>query len=157
MKNAIKIILLLLVCQLSFAQKLVYKNRGNIEDVNGNNLSSNEVRYLLANNETLLEEYNIGRTKKTVGNVLHVGGATLAYVPTVIQLYNGKPVSIGLFSAGIVSMLVAIPVKIGFTKKIKNVVSQFNNQKSVSDTNFKIQSMDLITNSNGLGFKLTLI
>jgi uncharacterized membrane protein len=157
MKNAMKIILILLVCQLSFAQKLVYKNRGNIEDVNGNNLSSNEVRYLLANNETLLEEYNIGRTKKTVGNVLLVGGATLAYVPTVIQLYNGKPVSIGLFSAGIVSMLVAIPVKIGFTKKIKNVVSQFNNQKSVSDTNFKIQSMDLITNSNGLGFKLTLI
>jgi len=157
MKNAIKIILILLVCQLSFAQKLVYKNRGNIEDINGNNLSSNEVRYLLANNETLLEEYNIGRTKKTVGNVLLVGGATLAYVPTVIQLYNGKPVSIGLFSAGIVSMLVAIPVKIGFTKKIKNVVSEFNNQKSVSDTNFKIQSMDLITNSNGLGFKLTLI
>jgi uncharacterized membrane protein len=157
MKNAIKIILLLLVCQLSFAQKLVYKNRGNIEDFNGNNLSSNEVRYLLANNETLLEEYNIGRTKKTVGNVLLVVGATLAYVPTVIQLYNGKPVSIGLFSAGIVSMLVAIPVKIGFTKKIKNVVSEFNNQKSVSDTNFKIQSMDIITNSNGLGFKLTLI
>jgi hypothetical protein len=103
-----------------------------------------------------LEEYNIGRTKKTIGNVLLVGGATLAYVPTVIQLYNGKPVSTGLFAAGILSMLVAIPVKIGFTKKIKNVVSEFNNQKSVSDTNFKIQSMDLITNSNGLGFKLTL-
>jgi uncharacterized membrane protein len=102
-----------------------------------------------------LEEYNIGRTKKTVGNVLLVGGATLAYVPTVIQLYNGKPVSIGLFSAGIVSMLVAIPVKIGFTKKIKHVVSEFNNQKLIGETNFKIRSTDFIANSNGLGLRLT--
>lgn len=119
MKNSIKIIFVLFACQVSFAQKLVYKNKGNIRDDKGKNLSSNEVRSLLANNETLLEEYNIGRTKKTVGNVLLVGGATLAYVPTVIQLYNGKPVSTGLFAAGIVSMLVAIPVKIGYTKKLK--------------------------------------
>lgn len=155
MKNSIKIILLLLVCQFSFAQKLVYKNRGNITDDKGKNLSSNEVRSLLANNETLLEEYNIGRTKKTVGNVLLVGGATLAYVPTVIQLYNGKPVSTGLFAVGIVSMLIAIPVKIGFTKKIKHVVSEFNNQKLIGETNFKIRSTNFIANSNGLGFRLT--
>lgn len=155
MKNSILIILFLLAFQLSFSQKLVYKNRGNIKDVNGNNLSSNDVRSLLADNETLLEEYNIGRTKKTVGNVLLIGGATLAYVPTAIQLYNGKPVSTGLFAVGIVSMLVAIPVKIGFTKKIKNVVSEFNSQKLIGETNFKIQSTDFIVNSNGLGFRLT--
>jgi hypothetical protein len=76
-------------------------------------------------------------------------------VPTVIQLYNGKPVSTGLFAVGIVSMLVAIPVKIGFTKKIKHVVSEFNNQKLIGETNFKIRSTDFIANSNGLGFRLT--
>lgn len=117
MKNLLKIILLLFVCQLSFAQKLVYKNRGNIKDELGNNLSSGQVKSLLSNNEALLEEYSIGRTKKTVGNVLPVGGATLAYGVTVIQLNNGTPVSTGIFAVGVISMLVAIPVKIGFTKK----------------------------------------
>lgn len=154
MKNSILIILLLLVCQLSFCQKLVYKNRGNIEDVNGNNLSPNEVMSLLADNETLLEQYNIGRTEKTLGNVLLIGGATLAFVPTVSQLYNGEPVSTGLFAAGTVLMLVSIPMLNGYTKKIKNVVSEYNNKKIVGATNFRIQRTDFIANSNGLGFRL---
>lgn len=156
MKNLITIILLLLLCQLSFGQKLVFKSGGNIKDDKGNSLSPSEVRSLLANNKTLLEEYNIGRTKKTIGNVLLIGGPVLAFGVISSQLYNGKPVSTGIFAVGVISMLVAIPVKIGFTKKIKNVVSEYNSQKSVSDTNFKIQSMDLIANSNGLGFKVTL-
>ncbi|MCF8323056.1 MAG: hypothetical protein K9I26_07975 [Flavobacterium sp.] len=155
MKNSILILLLLLVCQLTFSQKLVYKNRGNIKDVNGNNLSTNEVRSLLTDNETLLEEYNIGRTKKTVGNVLLLGGATLSYGVLAVQFSEGKPVSTGLVAVGLISMLVAIPVKIGFTKKIKHVVSEFNSQKLIGETNFKIRSTDFIANSNGLGFRLT--
>lgn len=156
MKNPIKIVLLILICQFSFAQKLVYKNRGNIKDDNGNYLSSTEVRLLLANNESLLAEYNNGREKKTAGNILLIGGAALAVVPTAIQLYNGQPVSQGILGLGIVSMVVAIPVKIGFTRKIKHVVSEFNSQKAIGVTNFQIQNMDLITNSNGIGFRLTL-
>ena len=154
MKNSILIILLLFVCQLSFCQRIVYKNRGNIEDINGNNLSPNEVRSLLATNEKLLAEYNNGREKKTLGNVLLLGGATVAFVPTVSQLYNGEPVSTGLFAAGTVLMLVSIPMLNGYTKKIKNVVSEYNNKKIVGATNFRIQRTDFIANSNGLGFRL---
>lgn len=156
MKNSIKIILLLLACQLSLAQKLVYKNRGNINDDKGNNLCSSEVRSLLANNETLLLEYNTGRIKKTFGNVLLVGGATLAFGVTAIQLYNGTPVSTGIAAVGVISMLVAIPVKIGFTKKIKYVVSEFNNQNIIGSNNFKVDNLHIIVNSNGVGVKLTL-
>jgi hypothetical protein len=155
MKNSILIILLLFVCQLSLAQKLVYNNRGNIKDDAGKNLSSTEVRSLLANNETLLEEYNIGRTKKTVGNVLLIGPPALALGYTATQLYNGTAVSTGIFAAGVLSMLIAIPIKIGYTKKIKHVVSEFNNQKAIGANNFKIDDLDIIANSNGLGIKLT--
>lgn len=156
MKNSIKIILLLLVCQFSLGQKLVYANLGNIKDDKGKKLSSDEVRSLLVNNKVLLEEYNIGREKKTIGNVLLVGGATLFYGVSAVQLYEGKPVSTRLVGVGLLSMLVAIPIKIGYTKKIKHVVSEFNNQKSISNTSFKLKSMDILANSNGLGFKLTL-
>ena len=156
MKNLLTFILILLLCQLTYAQKLVYKNCGNIKDDKGKNLSSAEVRTLLSGNQTLLEEYNIGRSKKTVGNVLLIGGLCLSTGVSAVQLFAGQPVSTELVAVGFVSMLVAIPVKIGFTKKIKNVVSEFNNQKSVSNTNFNIQSMDLIANSNGFGIKLTI-
>jgi len=156
MKNSILIILFLFAFQLSFAQKLVYKNRGNITDENGKNLSSTEVRSLLADNEKLLVEYNEGRTKKTVGNILLVAGPTIAFGVIASQMYNDKPVSTGIAAVGIVSMLVAIPVKIGFTKKIKQVVSEFNNQKAIGANNFKVDNLDIIANSNGLGIKLTL-
>ena len=156
MKNSLKIVLLLLLCQLSFAQKLVYKNRGNIEDNKGNNLSSAEIRSLIANNETLLAEYNDGRRKKTVGNVLLLGGLSLSAGVLAVQLFEGKPVSTGLVAVGFVSLLVAIPVKIGFTKKIKHVVSEFNNQSIVDANNFKVNNLDIIANSNGLGFKLAV-
>ncbi|MDQ5929854.1 MAG: hypothetical protein QG594_1635 [Bacteroidota bacterium] len=156
MKKIILTSLFLLLNFTSFSQNLIYKNKGNITDSNGKKLSTEEVRTLLANNETLLEEYNIGRDKKTFGNILLVGGATLAYGLTAVQLYNGTPVSIGLFAVGTLSMLVAIPVKIGFTKKIKHVVAEYNNQKAIGVNNFKVEHLDIIANSNGLGIKLTL-
>jgi hypothetical protein len=156
MKYSIKIILFLFLCQLSFGQKLVHQNRGNITDDKGNHLSSNDVRSLLANNEKLLEEYNNGRNKKTTGNVLLVGGAILAFGVTGAHLYNGTAVPTGIFAAGVASMLVAIPIKVGFTKKIKQVVTEYNNQKAVGVNNFKMNNLDIVANSNGLGVKLTL-
>lgn len=156
MKNSIKIFLLLLVCQLSLAQKLVYQNRGNIQNDKSNNLTSAEIRTLLINNETLLAEYNAGRTKKTVGNVLLVGGLSLSSVALASPLFEDKPVSIELVAVGFVSVLVAIPVKIGFTKKIKHVVSEYNNLNTIGVKNFEVNKLDVIANSNGLGLKLTL-
>ena len=43
----------------------------------------------------------------------------LAFGVTAIQLYKGTPVSTGIVAVGVLSMLVAIPVKIGFKKRIK--------------------------------------
>ena len=156
MNKSILIICVLLLSFHGFSQDLIHKSNGNISDSQGKKLTSDEVRELLANNVALLEEYNIGRDKKTFGNILLFGGAALAYFPTMIQLANGQPVSTGLFGAGVISMLIAIPVKVGFTKKIKNVVSEYNKQKKVSDANLNIKSTNIIANSNGVGVRFTL-
>jgi hypothetical protein len=156
MKNLIKIIILLFACNLTFGQKLLYSKRGNIKDEKGNNLSSTEIRSILSSNETLLATYNEGRNKKTVGNILIAGGLVLSCGVPAIQMFNDKPVSTGFVVAGVFSMLIAIPVKIGFTKKIKHVVSEFNNQNAVGVNNFKVNNVDFIANANGLGLKLTL-
>ena len=57
---------------------------------------------------------------------------------------------------GIAAVIVAIPVKIGFSNKIKNVVTDYNNQNATGYEQFNDPRLDLITNSNGIGLRLTL-
>ena len=147
----------------AYSQKLVYKSNGNITDSENQKISPDQVRELLKENEKLLADYNIGRKKKTVGNILIIGGSALigtTLTAAVIdlseetQLRNStKNYVQALYIVGLASVLVAVPVKIGFSKKIKNVVREYNNQSAIGYSNPKL---DLITNSNGIGLRLKL-
>jgi len=164
-------ILLFFVCSLqSFSQKLVYKSNGNILNSENQKISPTKVRELLANNEKLLADYNAGRTKKTAGNILLISGfgfltADLIHGVTASGI-TATPTGGGNYSLqsertyptvltyiGVAAIIIAIPVKIGFSKKIKNVVSEYNNLKN---TVYNQQKLDIITNSNGIGLRLTL-
>lgn len=148
----------------SYSQNLVYKSNGNIRDSENNRISPDKVRELLANNEKLLADYNAGRSKKTAGNILLIGGLGLlatdllvgVYTPVDINDLNKKVYPSALTYIGVLAVVIAIPVKIGFSKKIRNVVSDYNNQKSVGFNQFQYQKMEFITNSKGLGLRLTL-
>ena len=150
----------------SYSQKLVYQSNGNITDTENNKISPSGVRVLLANNEKLLAGYNFGRKKKTVGNILLFGGAALIGTTVTvaiidfseeIQLKNStKNYVQAIYIVGLASVIIAIPIKIGFSKKIKNVVTEYNNQTTTGYNQFNKQKLDLITNSNGIGLRLTL-
>ena len=148
----------------SYSQDLFYKSNGNIFDSEQNRIPPEKVRELLANNEKLLAEYNSGRTKKTAGNILFIGGFTLLATDLLIAVYtpydinepDKKVYPSALTYIGITSVLVSIPIKIGFSKKIKQVVIDYNNQKSIGFKQINYNKIELITNSNGLGFRFTL-
>jgi hypothetical protein len=164
--------LLLFFCSLqSYSQKLVYKSNGTILNSDNQKISPLQVRKLLANNEKLLADYKEGRTKKTVGNILLIGGlgfltadlihgvtaSGMTAVPAGGGYYNlqtEKTYPTVLTYLGVVAVIVAIPVKIGFSKKIRNVVTEYNNQLA---TGYSAPKLDLFTNSNGIGLRLTLI
>ena len=57
---------------------------------------------------------------------------------------------------GLGSIAIAIPIKVGFSKKIANVVSDYNAQKSVGYSESNHNKFELITNYNGFGLRLTL-
>jgi len=147
----------------SHSQKLVYKSNGTILNSENQKISPDQIRVLLKDNQKLLAAYNAGRSKKTVGNVLLYGGMGLFLINTYDQTLNsnsnyndnnyenGNPFALSI--VGLVSMAIAIPVKIGFSKKIKNVVTEYNNQKATGYNNPKL---DLITNANGIGLRLSL-
>lgn len=160
-------VLLFFCCILqSHSQKLVYKSNGTILNSENQQISPDQVRELLKNNQKLLADYNAGRSKKTVGNILLIGGSAMVIGDLIvgattdgnttvtgnsIQTESNYPSA--LTFVGLAAIAVAIPVKIGFSKKIKNVVTEYNNQ---SATGYNNPKLDLITNSNGIGLRFTL-
>ena len=167
--------IILFLCSLqSHSQKLVYKSNGNILNSENQKISPNQVRALLANNEKLLADYDEGRAKKTAGNILLIGGFGLIAADLVqgstASGISSKPIGNGQYALqnegnnypsaltyiGFVAIIIAIPVKIGFSKKIRNVVTDYNNQFATGNVNFDEPKLNLIANSNGIGFRLTL-
>lgn len=167
--------ILLFFCSLqSHSQKLVYKSNGTILDSESQKISPNQVRELLKDNQQLLQDYNDGRSKKTLGNILLIGGlgfltADLVQGVTVSGI-SATPIGGGQYTLqdeknnypslmtyiGIAAVIVAIPIKIGFSNKIKNVVTDYNNQNATGYEQFNDPRLDLITNSNGIGLRVTL-
>ena len=147
----------------SFSQKISYTSNGNIQNSEKKNISPNEVRVLLKDNQQLLDNYNAGRDKKTIGNVLLIGGPLLIVTDLILGLTadvgspngNQKTYPSVLTYIGFAAIAIAIPVKIGFSKKIRNVVSEFNSLDKVGFVP-NDNKLYLISNSNGIGLRLAL-
>jgi hypothetical protein len=159
-----KIIVLLLIFLpiIGFSQDLLtYKSGGRIYNQTNQKLSSDEVRSLMAQNSEGLKLYNAGKSKQTVGNIMLYGGISTVAINHYSILQNAKnkgainsdrniPYIIG---AGLI--LTAIPIKIGFSKKIKKAVNLINEDIKNPKNGFNIESTNFISNSNGVGISLT--
>ncbi|WP_396170473.1 hypothetical protein [Flavobacterium sp.] len=164
------LVLSLFFCILqSHSQKLVSKSNGTILNSENQQISPDQVRELLKNNQKLLADYNAGRSKKTVGNVLLIGGLGLMAIDVVIgantdgnttvtgnSIQTERNYPSALTFVGLAALAVAIPVKIGFSKKIKNVVNEYNYQSTLGYNALNNSKLDLITNANGIGLRLSL-
>jgi hypothetical protein len=147
----------------------VYKSNGTILNSENQQISPDQVRELLKDNQKLVAEYNAGRSKKTVGNVLLIGGLGLIAGDVLVgantdgnttvsgnSIQSDRNYPSALTFVGIAAIIVAIPVKIGFSKKIRNVVTEYNNQNVTGYNSCTKPKLDLITNSNGIGLRFTL-
>ena len=130
-----KTLLFLAALFISFsinAQSLLVKN-GKVYDTNNNKWTPKEVRDILAENPQALASYKKGRSKKTWGNLLLYSGLAMATTniavgfktEAVVEQYNFAPSIIGVAMA-----LIAIPVKIGHSKKVKKAMELHNEEKN---------------------------
>lgn len=143
-----------LISYLTYSQQLTYKGNGNVVDSNGIKLTPNEVREIISSNQGLLDLYNEGRDKKTFGNIMLIGGASLIIADIGIGATADVKYPTALTYVGAASLLLSIPIKAGFSKKIRKVVRDHNNRLVYNKT-FEIKDFSLITNQNGLGFQIT--
>lgn len=160
----------LMVSLVSFSQQLTYKSGGAVYSAENKKLSTAEVRNLLSNNKEALLLYNLGRNKKTWGNVLFYGGLGLITTNVVVGMttdntsvssYNSSYGSPSISSertdmtAAIVggALLVAsIPIKIGYSKKIKTAITKYND--GLAENHIPSTKITLIASANQLGFKV---
>lgn len=148
-----------------FSQQLTYRNGGNVYDSNSKKLEPDTVRDLLKKNRSALASYNAGRDKKTWGNVLLFGGLGLATFNLVSAVtmnsvevdQNGnistKKTGPGLAIVGGAMVLAAIPIKIGFSKKIKTAVEDYN-QHVATNENWK-SNISIVADNQGIGLKVS--
>lgn len=161
------LLLVLFISQFVFSQNsLTMKSGGSVFDGNNQKIDPDTMRDFLKDSPDALKLYNAGRSKKTTGNILLWSGITML-VGKYISDVSGDKVEVNqnsndvqfksttntlYFVAGAL-IVVSIPIKIGFEKKIKKSVDLIN-QSNSKETTLYLNS-EIVANSNGIGFKIT--
>ena len=153
MKN-FALITLLLSTVFGFSQQLTYKSNGNVYDSQDERIRPSEMRKLLETKPGLLNFYNEARTKKTVGNVMLIGGTALIAADLLVGLGADVKYPGAMTYIGVASMLIAIPVKSGFSKKIRTVVDDYNKEIALSKPKPAIERIAVCVNGNGAGLQI---
>jgi hypothetical protein len=60
-----------------------------------------------------------------------------------------------MYFVGAGMVIIAIPIKLGFSKKIKKAVSLINEDFKKPNTGFNIESTSFVSNANGFGISIT--
>ena len=152
-------LLFILISAIGFSQeKYTFKTGGNVFDSKNHKLTTDEVRELLASNKQALDLFNSGRSKKTFGNILLYGGLSTLVVQQMIQPKstsdNVSTPNNALYFVGGAMVLASIPVKIGFSKKIKKAVNTLNTDQPKPKAP-AFDSGSLIVNGNGFGISVS--
>jgi hypothetical protein len=160
-----KIILLTLFISITgFSQQLHYGTGGSVYDPENQKIKPAAVRELMKDNSSALDLYQAGRAKKSWGNALFYGGIGLAAINLVSAAYSGsatvnssgeytpEKASPTLAIIGGVLVVVSIPIKLGYTKKVKAAINEYNRGLAYEEQ-FQ-PDVTLVANIQGLGFRI---
>ncbi|MES2864159.1 MAG: hypothetical protein V4666_08585 [Bacteroidota bacterium] len=155
----------LFISSLSFSQEIyTFKSGGRVFE-NGKRIKTSQIETYFGHKPEIVRLYKAGRTQKTIGNVFLYGGVSTFIFTHLSKVSERKIQPNGTFKeassntmyfvgAGIA--LVSIPIKIGYSKKIKKAVGlmneEVNSQKQNTGLNFET---NIIADANGVGLKIT--
>ena len=153
---SLKTLLFVLVLTSSFAysQQLNYK-KGKVYNENNTKLSNNEVKELLSSQPELLVSYNEGKAKAGIGGFLLGLGGGLVVADLLTGATQDKVYPSGLTYVGLVSTVIAIPITIGHTKKIKKAIDGYNQSITSKNVAFSLEKITILSNKNGIGMQLS--
>lgn len=139
---------------VSFAQKLEY-NEGKIFQ-DGEQLSSFETKNLLKSDLKALHLFKKAKTKESLGGFLLGLGIGGTAADLVMGLTSDVKYPTVITYAGVGLMAVSIPILSGRKKLVQESVNLYNQglkeQNKTLGDNFE---MNFVTNTNGVGFRIT--
>lgn len=138
-----------------FGQKLLYTSNGKITDADAKAISQAQIQVLLKDNETLLRSYIAAKSKQSVGNIMLYGGLGIVATDVIVGAVSDTVYPTFFTFIGGITTLIAIPVKMGFQKKIKNVVSEYNTKNGFTFNHKTDSKFEMISTNNGIGMRLT--
>lgn len=163
MKNLIFVFLF--ISTLSFSQEIyTFKSGGKVFE-NREKINSRQIETYFGHKPEIMKLYKAGKRKKTIGNIFLYGGiATIALkhykeisdntIDINGRIINQTTNTMYFVGAGIA--LISIPIKIGYSNKIRKAVSlmneEINSQKQSTGANLET---NIIANTDGLGLKFT--
>ncbi|UGS20331.1 hypothetical protein [Flavobacterium cyclinae] len=138
----------------TFAQKLEY-NEGKIFQ-DGEQISSFETKNLLKSDLKALHLFKKAKTKESLGGFLLGLGIGGTAADLVMGLTSDVKYPTVITYAGVGLMVVSIPILSGRKKLVQESVDLYNQglkeQNKTLGDNFE---MNFVTNSNGVGFRIT--
>jgi len=144
------LLLLLFVCALSRGQQLTYLG-GSKFAYGGNKLDARQLEFALHKQPQLLDEYQTAKTKRDIGNVLYVAGTGLAAGSLIAGLtadHFSAPAAI----AGLGAIVIAVPVKAGFRKRMQHVAFAYDQKVAARARFFDVS---ICATGNAIGLKAT--
>ncbi len=154
----------LFISTLSFSQETyTFKSGGRVFE-NNKRIKTQEIETYFGHQPEIVNLYKAGRTKKTIGNIFLYGGITTIILKHYDRVTNSNDVLNGntkkdtnvMYFVGAGIALVAIPIKIGFQRKIKKSILLMNEEIASQKQNTSLNyETNIIANTNGVGLKLT--
>lgn len=162
MKNCISLLLCCTSFTLFAQTPYTYRSGGRIFD-GEQKLTRSDIENSYGSNTAIMELYNSGKAKQTWGNVLLYGGVATLMIKhyTMIQNHPSQNGNVSQKSTNNIAyfvsfgmIAVAIPIKLGYPKKIKKAVELMNQEIQTQNSAFHIESLHLISNEKGIGIAL---
>lgn len=163
MKNLIFVFLF--ISSLSYSQEIyTFKSGGRVFE-NSLKINARQIETYFDHKPEIMKLYKAGKRKKTIGNIFLYGGiATIAlkYYKEISdnaidnngRIINQTTNTMYFVGAGIA--LISIPIKIGYSNKIRKAVTLMNEEVTAQkqNTGFHLET-NIIANTDGVGLKLT--
>ena len=160
MKKITLIAFLVISFSVYSQQKYTFKSGGRVYDINNEKVTPLYLTTTYSDNTDFLKLYKAGRFKKTIGNIMIVTGLSTIAIKHISLVNKSKITSNGsitptnniLYFVGAGLVITAIPIKIGFSKKIRKSLEILNS--SILDKKVTYLDSSILLNSNGIGLSL---
>lgn len=144
-------LLVVLFSSMAFSQEITIENGKYF--VNGQQLSTREVKEKLAANQQALQTFKKGKNKEATGGLFLGLGTAFTVADLVKGLVSDEkyPGPVTYIGAGFLA--VSIPILIGKNKKMREGIELYNNGLKTSGDAEDVE-LNLISNQNGYGIQL---